>query len=62
MKTKQEIINEVQEAVYGFEGIIFEEYVESCEDLTDEEKEWAVNNLGVSLNVIHITDVEPEDW
>lgn len=62
MKTKQEIIDEVQDAFEGFEELDFSDYVEGCKTLTDEEKEWAMDNLGVSLIVEHITDVEPEEY
>jgi hypothetical protein len=59
MKSKQEIISEVQELVNEID-IDFYDCVYSCRGLTEEEKEWACDNLGISLIVEHISYEEPE--
>lgn len=55
MKTSREIIDEVQASIdSGFEELDFADYIEACESLTDEEKEWGRDNLGVRVVVEEI--------
>lgn len=51
--TSEEIINLVQEKLdQSEEGIIdLLEYIYLCKELTEEEIEWAIGNLGVSIKV-----------
>lgn len=52
MKSKEDIVEIVQnELDVSEEGIDLLEYIFLCDDLTDEEKEWAAGNLGVSITV-----------
>lgn len=52
MKTRDEIVDIVQEELdQSEEGIDLLNYIYLCEELTEEEKEWASGNLAVSITV-----------
>jgi len=52
MKTREEIVDIVQENIdANDEYLDFYEYVHGCVDLTEEEKEWADEHLGMHLVV-----------
>jgi hypothetical protein len=52
MKTPEEIIDIVQEELdESEEGIDLLDYIYLCEELTEEEKEWASGSLGVSIKI-----------
>ncbi len=55
MKTPEKIMDIVQEELdVSEEGIDLLEYIYLCEELTEEEKEWAAGNLGVNITVTSI--------
>lgn len=57
MKTPEEIMSIIQDTMDGWDEHAddFFEYVMGCgDDLTDEEKEWASENLGMRLVVERI--------
>jgi hypothetical protein len=55
MKTREEIVDIVQnELDQSEEGIDLLDYIYLCEELTEEEKEWASGYLGISIRVIEM--------
>ena len=52
MKTKQEVLDIVQAQIdETFEDVDLGDYICACDELTPEEVEWALGNLGAEVHV-----------